>query len=76
MSPRRPTLVAIVGLSLAAACLGPASAQIKPASSGALSYNAPEMRRHGSGFHRPNRPHHHRHRRHHHHHHGLGRIFR
>lgn len=45
---------------LAALMAGPASAQIKPASSGALSYHEPEMHRHRSGFYRPNRPQHHR----------------
>ncbi len=49
---------------LAALLASPALAQIKPQSSGALSFNAPQMRRHGSGFHRPNRPHHRHHQAH------------
>ena len=57
---------------LAAVFAQPASAQIKPQSSGQLSFNAPEMRRHGSGLYRPNRPHHH-HRHHHRYHHHFFR---
>ena len=39
-----------------------ARAQIKPITSGDLSYNEPELRRHGSGFHHPRRAHYvHRH---------------
>ena len=54
---------------LASLCAQTAYAQIKPQSSGQVSFNAPQMRRHGSGLYRPNRPHHH----HHHYHH---RFFR
>lgn len=57
------SLVILAGSALlAAACAQPALAQIKPQSSGQVSFNAPQMRRHGSGLYRPNRPHHHHHR--------------
>lgn len=42
--------------------VAPAAAQIKPASSGQPSFNAPQMRRHDSGLYRPNRPKRHRYR--------------
>ena len=53
-----PILVRLLATGLLAALLTQtAFAQTKPHSSGHLSFNAPQMRRHGSGFHRPNRPH-------------------
>ena len=42
---------------LAACAPDLASAQIKPASSGEPSIQEPEMRAHGSGMFRPNKPH-------------------
>ncbi len=54
----------ILGALIAMLLATTAFAQIKPQSSGALSFNAPQMRRHGSGLHRPNRPHHHHHQQH------------
>ena len=72
ITPSRPTIEALVAFTrrgrtgrMATALLGcllaseaiPASAQIKPASSGEPSFQEPEMRPHGSGFFRPNKPH-------------------
>ena len=53
------------GIMLVMLAVQPALAQIKPASSGDLSFHEPEMRRHGSGLYRPNRPQHRRHHRRH-----------
>ena len=51
----------IIATTLVVACAGTteAWAQIRPHHSHHPSFNAPQMRRHGSGLYRPNRPHHH-----------------
>ena len=52
----------LIGATLVVlACIGGTNAwaQIRPHHSHHPSFNAPQMRRHGGGLYRPNRPHHH-----------------
>lgn len=60
MTIRSSGVAVIAGLFFGALALqAPATAQTLPHHSGHMSHNAPQMRVHGSGFHRPNRPSHH-----------------
>ena len=57
--PMNTRISLVAGTMLAALAAQPALAQIKPESSGDPSFLEPKMRRHGSGFVHPNRPHRH-----------------
>ncbi len=55
----RTLLAAALVLAASISGVAQSSAQTRPHHSGHMSFNAPQMRTHGSGLHHPNRPSHH-----------------